>query len=88
MVPDRAFSTCIVWQELEYGWPDWHLPDRFLQSMTGDELVPYAEGKILVVAPETEAQRMTIKALKGNLQLIDDRKDRKASWFIVRSPLP
>lgn len=63
-------------------------PTDSYSPMTGDELVPYAEGKILVVAPETEAQRMTIKALKGNLQLIDDRKDRKASWFIVRSPLP
>lgn len=63
-------------------------PTDSYSPMIGDELVPYAEGKVLVVAPETESQRLTIKALKGNLQLVDDRKDRKASWFIVRSPLP
>jgi endoglucanase len=54
----------------------------------GDDLEPYAEGKILAVAPEAEAQRMTIKSLKGNLQLVDGRIDRKASWFIVRTAIP
>ncbi len=54
----------------------------------GDELAPYAEGRVLVVAPESEAQRMTIRSLKGNLQLVDGRKDRKAGWFAVRSAIP
>lgn len=63
-------------------------PTDSYSPMAGDDIKPYAEGKVLVVAPETERQRLTIKALKGDLQLVDDRKDRKASWFGVRSPLP
>ncbi len=56
--------------------------------LEGTELKPYAEGRVLVVAPEADAQRMTIKSLKGNLQLIDGRIDRKASWFVVRTAIP
>ena len=56
--------------------------------MEGDALEPYAEGKVLAVAPESEAQRLTIKALKGTIQLFDGRIDRKASWFVVRTAIP
>ena len=56
--------------------------------MTGADLIPYAEGKVLSVAPETEAQRLNIRALKGNLQLTDGRRDSKAGWFIVRTSIP
>lgn len=49
---------------------------------------PYAEGKVLTIAPETKSQRMTIRALKGNLQLTDGRKNSKAGWFIVRAAVP
>ncbi len=56
--------------------------------MEGTELKPYAEGRVLVVAPEADAQRMTIRSLKGNLQLVDGRIDRKASWFVVRTAIP
>jgi endoglucanase len=56
--------------------------------MKGDALEPYAEGKVLAVAPESEAQRLTIKALKGTIQLFDGRIDRKASWFVVRTAIP
>ncbi len=56
--------------------------------LEGTELKPYAEGRVLVVAPEADAQRMTIKSLKGNLQLVDGRIDRKASWFVVRTAIP
>jgi endoglucanase len=56
--------------------------------LEGSELKPYAEGKVLAIAPESDVQRMTIKALKGNLQLVDGRIDRKASWFVVRTAIP
>lgn len=56
--------------------------------LEGNDLKPYADGKVLVIAPESESQRMTIKSLNGTLQLIDGRMDRKASWFIVRSAIP
>lgn len=56
--------------------------------LNGLDLETYAEGKVLTVAPEVEAQRLTIRALKGNLQLVDGRIDRKAGWFIVRTAVP
>ncbi|MDP4221822.1 MAG: glycoside hydrolase family 9 protein [Bacteroidota bacterium] len=63
-------------------------PTDSYSPMIGAELEPYAEGKILTVAPETNDQRLTIKALKGNIQLVDGRKDSKAGWFIVRAAIP
>jgi hypothetical protein len=56
--------------------------------LEGSELKPYAEGKVLAIAPESEAQRMTIRAMKGNIQLVDGRIDRKAGWFVVRTAVP
>jgi len=56
--------------------------------MTGIEVAPYASGKVLAVAPETENQRLTIKALKGTLQLVEDRTSTKESWFAVRTAIP
>lgn len=56
--------------------------------MAGGGIKPYAEGKVLAVAPESENQRMTIKALKGSLQLVDDRSGTKAGWFVVRTAIP
>ncbi len=61
--------------------------DSYGPLVDGD-IKPYAEGKVLTVAPETESQRMTIKALKGNLQLTDGRRSSKAGWFIVRTAIP
>jgi len=52
------------------------------------EIKPYAEGKVLTVAPETESQRLTIKALNGKLQLTDGRRSSKAGWFVVRTAIP
>jgi endoglucanase len=63
-------------------------PTDSYSPMIGADLKPYAEGKVLAVAPDTESQRLTIKALKGDLQLTDGRKDGKAGWFLVRSALP
>jgi hypothetical protein len=56
--------------------------------MKGADVAPYAEGKVLAIAPETENQRLTIKALKGSIQLIDDRTNTKESWFLVRTAIP
>jgi len=56
--------------------------------ITGIEVAPYASGKVLAVAPVTENQRLTIKALKGTLQLVDDRTNTKESWFSVRTAIP
>jgi endoglucanase len=56
--------------------------------MEGADLKPYSIGKVLVVAPETESQRLTIKSLKGNLELADGRSSTKANWFVVRTAIP
>jgi endoglucanase len=54
-----------------------------------NEIVPYAEGSTLTVAPETHTQRLTIKSIKGGaLQLTDGRMRSKSGWFIVRSAVP
>lgn len=63
-------------------------PTDSYSPFNGDELLPYAMGKVLTVAPEVDAQRLRIKALKGDLQLVDGRNERKASWYIVRTAIP
>lgn len=53
------------------------------------QIKPLGEGKKLVVAPESEEQRMTIEnAGVGKLQLIDGRGKHNNGWFVVRSLVP
>jgi endoglucanase len=49
---------------------------------------PMAEGKKLTVAPETDAQRISITALKGTLQLSDGRIQHNNGWYIVGTNIP
>lgn len=63
-------------------------PTDSYSPMSGEDLKPYAEGKVLTVAPESETQRMTIRSLKGSLQLADERIDSKSDWFVVREVIP
>ena len=46
---------------------------------------PLASGKKLILAPESEKQRMTIESISGPLELIDGRSLHNNGWFIVRS---
>ena len=53
------------------------------------QIKPMATGRRLVVAPESDKQRMTIENLKGDaLQLIDGRGRHNNGWFVVRSLVP
>ncbi len=52
------------------------------------QIEPLAEGKKLVVAPECDAQRMTITTLKGKLKLLDGRAHHNNGWFIIRTEVP
>lgn len=53
------------------------------------QIVPMAEGKRLVIAPESDRQRMLIESLRGDkLQLIDGRGKHNNGWFVVRSLVP
>ena len=67
-----------------------YFPRQFNGPMIGDtennfQTDPLAEGKILVVAPEDEAKRITISSNKGSLVLLDGRAHHNNGWFIVRS---
>jgi len=52
-----------------------------------DEAVPLAEGKTLVVAPESDQFRMTIESRDSPLQLLDGSLKHNNGWFVVRSPV-
>ena len=58
--------------------------------MQGNEAegAPMAVGDTLVVAPESDAQRLTIHADKGKLELIDGRVPYNNGWYIVRTTVP
>ncbi len=50
------------------------------------QIAALASGHKLVVAPESDAQRMTIEELDGGtLELVDGRGEHNNGWFVVRS---
>jgi hypothetical protein len=49
---------------------------------------PIASGKTIVFAPEDPERHVTIRALSGDLQLVDGRSVAQNGWFVVRSILP
>lgn len=49
------------------------------------EALPLAEGKRLVVAPESERLRMQIDSLRGPVQLLDGSLKHNNGWFVVHS---
>jgi endoglucanase len=49
---------------------------------------PMATGQRLVIAPETDKQRMVIETRSTTLELLDGRANHNNSWFIVRSVVP
>ncbi len=50
------------------------------------QITPMASGNTLTIAPESEAQTMTIENLNGNgMQLLDGRGKYNNGWFVVRA---
>jgi endoglucanase len=49
---------------------------------------PMAAGRILTIAPETDAQRMTITAIKDTLKLSDGRIKHNNGWYIIGTKIP
>ncbi len=47
-----------------------------------------ARGKKLIVAPDSDKQRMTIESTTGELELWDGRANHNNGWYIVRGVLP
>jgi hypothetical protein len=52
------------------------------------EAVPLAEGRTLVVAPESDQFRMTVESQASPLQLLDGSLKHNNGWFVVRSIVP
>jgi hypothetical protein len=52
------------------------------------EPAPVASGKTLVFSPDDPERHVTIRAVAGDLQLIDGRNVTQNGWFVVRSILP
>jgi endoglucanase len=52
------------------------------------EAVPLAEGRNLVVAPESDLQRLTIESRTGQLQLLDGSLKHNNGWFVVHGLIP
>ena len=48
---------------------------------------PVAAGKTLVLAPEDPERHVTVRAVSGELQLLDGRNVAQNGWFVVRSLL-
>lgn len=62
---------------------------NYIDSEGETQITPMATGNKLIIAPESEQQRMIIENLTGNnLQLIDGRGKRNNGWFVVRSLVP
>jgi hypothetical protein len=49
------------------------------------QALPWAVGRRLTVAAESEAQQLVIETRTGDLQLLDGRNRHNNGWFIVRS---
>ncbi|MEO5775118.1 MAG: cellulase N-terminal Ig-like domain-containing protein [Sphingomicrobium sp.] len=49
---------------------------------------PLGTGRVLVVAPDDDKQRMRIESRSGEVQLIDGRSNHNNGWFIVRGTVP
>ncbi len=52
------------------------------------QAIPYATGKRLVIAPESDLQRMVIESKNTDILLLDGRNKHNNGWFVVRSVIP
>ncbi len=52
------------------------------------QVEPLGRGPVLTVVPESDAQRLTIRAVRGGeLELLDGRARHNNGWFVVRAPV-
>lgn len=64
-------------------------PNGPLVNPHGEYLTaPLAAGKKLIVAPDSDKQRMTIESRTGALELWDGRSVHNNGWYIVRGVIP
>ncbi len=83
----------------EFFGKSWLLDEQsgiFPQQPNGPLVNPHGEfltaalatGKKLIVAPDTDKQRMTIESKTGELELWDGRANHNNGWYIVRGVIP
>jgi endoglucanase len=60
----------------------------YLNKKNEAEVVPLAEGKKFVVAPESDLQRISFESKGANLMLLDGSLKHNNGWFVVRSLVP
>ena len=59
------------------------------QDANGEAIAaPLAQGKTLVVAPESALQRLAIHSNTGAMALLDGRGNLNNAWFVVREVIP
>lgn len=64
-------------------------PNGPIEDVDGEYLArPLASGSRLVVAPGSDAQRLAIESLTGELELLDGRTNHNNGWYIVRTAVP
>jgi endoglucanase len=64
-------------------------PNGPVTKESGDYIsAPLATGKRLVVAPESDLQRIGFESITGNLELRDGRSNHNNGWYIIRETVP
>ena len=54
----------------------------------GAEPLPLASGQTIVLAPEDEAHRVTLRSDGGTIDMYDGRNQANNGWFVLRGALP
>lgn len=83
LFPGKLFSTSYIMDDVTGQFPRQFNGPIIINEQY--EIMPLAEGQKLVIAPESDLQRMTIESLKNKLILLDGRATHNNGWFIVRS---
>ena len=62
--------------------------EAYINQAGEAEASPFAEGQILIVAPESDLFRMKIESNGSKLALLDGSLKHNNGWFVVRSLIP
>ncbi len=87
-LPSAYFEKAYLMDGQSSVFPLYPIGPMQVQDSGTAEPKPIATGKILILAPEDPARRITIKAKNGELLLFDGRNKAQNGWFVVRSALP
>ena len=85
LFPGDLYGKTFIMDDTEGIFPRQANGPVYLNTDGEAEAVPLAEGQKLVVAPESDLQRITIENHNGNLMLLDGSLKHNNGWFVVRS---